>query len=131
MCHAVPLRNRVFATLVLTGSISDDEFVVAQFPVQLKGSAIGFYSNNKNQQEDNKSLTTAEMRKKVTVGQYVSVERCVRRPETNDIEWLMATASDAKGGVPMMVQRLAIPGTICKDVEYFLEWVAGRRGDRR
>lgn len=44
-----------------------------------------------------------------------------------DIEWIMATASDAHGVLPGWVQALAVPGQIAKDVPYFLRWVDGER----
>lgn len=43
------------------------------------------------------------------------------------IEWTMATASDAKGWLPMWVQKLGIPGAIVKDVGLFIGWIAKQR----
>ena len=43
------------------------------------------------------------------------------------IEWIMATASDAKGWLPMWAQKLGIPGAIVKDVGLFIAWVAKQR----
>lgn len=47
-------------------------------------------------------------------------------PDLN-IEWIMATASDAKGWLPMWAQKLGVPGAIVKDVGLFVKWVLGRR----
>ncbi|KAK3396499.1 hypothetical protein B0T20DRAFT_481488 [Sordaria brevicollis] len=43
------------------------------------------------------------------------------------IEWIMATASDARGSLPGWVQTKAVPGQIAKDVTMFLGWVAKER----
>ncbi len=43
------------------------------------------------------------------------------------IEWTMATASDAKGWLPMWVQKLGIPGAIVKDVGLVITWVTKQR----
>jgi len=43
------------------------------------------------------------------------------------IEWTMATASDAKGWLPMWAQKLGVPGAIVKDVGLFIGWVAKGR----
>lgn len=39
------------------------------------------------------------------------------------IEWVMATASRAKGNIPMAMQRMGVPGAIAKDVGLFLKWI--------
>jgi hypothetical protein len=58
-------------------------------------------------------------------GRYVSVERFRRVGE--DIEWVMATASDAGGVLPRWVQDKAVPGQIAKDVKFYLKWAANQR----
>lgn len=73
--------------------------------------------------------------KGVVVGRYVSVEKVVRRVKNQGaeeqggktIEWTMATASDARGVLPLWVQTKAVPGQIAKDVGMFLGWVDGTR----
>lgn len=35
----------------------------------------------------------------------------------------MATASHAKGNIPMAMQRMGVPGAIAKDVGLFLKWI--------
>lgn len=42
-------------------------------------------------------------------------------PDQN-IEWVMATASDAKGWLPMWVQKLGVPSAVVKDVGLFVGW---------
>jgi len=41
--------------------------------------------------------------------------------------WEMGTASDAKGWLPMSIQKMALPGAIVKDVGWFIGWNAKRR----
>lgn len=57
---------------------------------------------------------------------YTSLERCKITP-SGDVEWIMATASDAKGNLPMVVQKLGVPGAIVKDVGLFMKWIAEKR----
>ena len=40
-------------------------------------------------------------------------------PEQN-IDWVMATASDAKGWLPMWMQKLGVPSAVVKDVGLFM-----------
>ena len=47
-------------------------------------------------------------------------------PDLN-IEWVMATASDAKGWLPMWAQKLGVPSAVVKDVGLFLGWVVTKR----
>lgn len=64
----------------------------------------------------------------MVLGQYVSVERCVVQ-EDGKVLWEMGTASDAKGILPMGIQKLALPGAIVKDVGWFAGWIKKRRID--
>ena len=57
---------------------------------------------------------------------YTSIERCKMTP-SGDIEWIMATASDAKGNLPMAAQKLGVPGAIVNDVGFFMKWTADNR----
>lgn len=141
MKHKIPppLKPRVFAVLqVACTSVSPssssttttteeegEEFVVVSVPV--------------------KDLTTGSLKDKaelsldkgVVIGAYAAVER-VRRLHgegesggggggKREVEWVMATASDAKGVLPMWVQVKAVPGQVAKDVKLFLGWVDGER----
>ena len=38
----------------------------------------------------------------------------------------MATASDAKGWLPMWVQKLGVPGAVVKDVGLFIRWIRNK-----
>lgn len=51
-------------------------------------------------------------------------------PDQN-IEWTMATASDAKGWLPMWAQKLGVPSAIVKDVGLFLKWAHKKRPNLR
>lgn len=44
-----------------------------------------------------------------------------------DIEWIMATTSDAKGWLPMWAQKMGVPGAVVKDVGLFVKWVSEHR----
>lgn len=124
MCHSIPspLENRVFSTLVVRGKDFASSFVVAQIPVDLSEVPAAMYSNGRHRTEGD----SAQKKEKVTIGEYVSVER-VRELENKDVMWEMATASDAKGKLPMMLQKMGVPGAVVKDVGFFLKWTAERR----
>lgn len=47
-------------------------------------------------------------------------------PDQN-LEWVMATASDAKGWLPMWAQKMGVPSAVVKDVGLFIGWVKTRR----
>ena len=44
-----------------------------------------------------------------------------------ETEWLMATASDARGVLPMWMQKMGTPGAVVKDVGLFMKWVQEKR----
>lgn len=125
--HAVGrpvIKDRVFRVLQLTASL---------FSAHHGGKAMGDclivsvpVSRGDVKEED-------EMYKDAVEGVYVAVERVrkLAREEGQDgrIEWVMATASDARGKLPMWVQTRAVPAQIAKDVGLFLRWVAKRRGN--
>ncbi|KAI5203561.1 hypothetical protein AUEXF2481DRAFT_1603 [Aureobasidium subglaciale EXF-2481] len=127
MCHHIPppLDNRTFPVLVVTArSIGPDHpsFLVVQIPVDITKLDKAVYSTHKNKQEGD----TAEKRKPVTLGQYVSIERCAM-VENFNVKWQMATASDAKGNLPMWAQKMGIPSAVIKDVGLFIDWNAKKR----
>lgn len=143
MCHKLPspAAPRCFPVLVLTASVSPDEFIAVTLPVDISTCPLAFYSNKRNQKEG----STSQSRKSVTIGNYVAVERVHKYPSTREhakdakgekigrehsradsgeeIEWVMATASHAKGSIPMTLQRMGVPGAIAKDVGLFLKWI--------
>jgi hypothetical protein len=123
MAHALPfpLSPRVFPVLVLTANTGDDQFIVVQLPVDITAVPAALYSNGRNFRDGN----TDQKRKKPVLGVYTSVERVY--VQGNEVEWTMATASDAMGWLPMPVQKMGVPGAIVKDVGYLMKWVGERR----
>lgn len=80
---------------------------------------------------------------------YASVEQVVSLPtpgvtsnsdasagtgDANQLEWTMATTSDAGGAIPRWIQRSwtmgGIPKAIVADVGYFIGWTAQQRNNR-
>jgi hypothetical protein len=123
MRHAVGrpvLKDRVFPVLQMTASALGDgdeqrekeEFIVVSVTVA-----------------DFDQAPEAELARggDVVVATYASVERVRKVSGSGGIEWIMATASDARGTLPMWVQIKAVPGQIAKDVALFLGWIAGER----
>lgn len=138
MKHKIPppLKPRVFGVLQVactamarststaTEGEEGDEFVVISVPV--KDLATGSL----------KDKAGLSLEKGVVIGAYAAVERVRRLRGGHDgggsegkmeVEWVMATASDAKGVLPMWVQVKAVPGQVAKDVKLFLGWVDGER----
>lgn len=130
MCHATPppTSARCFPVLVVTASVSSEEFIAVTVPINL-GSDVSssFYSSGKHLKEG----STPQQRKDVVLGIYAAVETVKRRPvegadhgvEGTEVEWIMATASDAKGNLPMWLQKKSLPGMLPKDVSYFMKWI--------
>ncbi|KAK5655002.1 hypothetical protein OQA88_6761 [Cercophora sp. LCS_1] len=79
---------------------------------------------------DGISQSQSQPKQDYTTASYTSVER-IRKTPTSQIEWLMATASDAGGLLPLWVQTRAVPGQIAKDVPLFLRWIAQRREEKK
>ncbi|KAF2200740.1 hypothetical protein GQ43DRAFT_481300 [Delitschia confertaspora ATCC 74209] len=65
------------------------------------------------------------LHKPVIAGRYTSVERVTKMQVRGkeEIEWVMATASDARGVLPRWLQRGFVPRKIAMDVPWFLDWV--------
>lgn len=156
MAHNIPfpLNNRVFPVLIVralvkqtassattnthhhhhhphpvsTTTPSQDSFIVAQIPIDLSKVPASLYSSGRHQKDGD----AAQKRANVTMGRYVSIERVVKREEEEgragqQIYWMMATASDAEGNLPMAMQKLGVPGAVVKDVGLFVEWTAKKR----
>lgn len=96
-----PLQRRVFRVLVITASRGEagSALIVVQIPVE--GNPI-------------------ESRDGVVYGIYCSVETA--RLENGRTIWSMATASDAKGWMPMWLQKTQMPKAVAVDVGYFIKW---------
>jgi hypothetical protein len=118
MVHHIPppLNDRVFPVLVLTARTERD-FLVVQIPVDTSKIPGAKYSSGKG-----------EGGKKVQEGMYTSIERGMLVEEGKKVKWQMATASDAKGILPMWAQKMGVPGAVVKDVGLFIEWTGKRRG---
>ena len=112
MAHHIPapLNNRVFPVVVITAK-KTEEFLVVQIPVATKGLPNAKYHNVP----------------KVTGGMYCSIERGKLLDEGAKVQWQMATASDAKGVLPMWAQKMGVPGAVVKDVGLFIGWCAKKR----
>ncbi|KAI9839670.1 MAG: hypothetical protein M1819_002296 [Sarea resinae] len=152
MCHSLPtpLTNRIFTNLVISArrTTTPPSFLSLQIPVRLPRSFTpAFYSSLRNLTEG----STAQKRKKTITGIYTAVESVRLLPESSsnqngggrgdgvdpngwsgepNIEWVMATASDARGWLPMGLQKMGVPGAVAKDVGLFMRWVEHRRNSK-
>ncbi|RDW74083.1 hypothetical protein BP5796_07525 [Coleophoma crateriformis] len=108
-----PLKNRTFPILQLAAELAGvKEFLVISIPLtDFEKSPYAEFARDKS----------------LVVAAYASIERIRELPSTGEIEWIMATASDAKGVLPQWMQNMAVPGAVAKDVEMFLSWIPTRR----
>ncbi|KAI1356680.1 hypothetical protein F5Y01DRAFT_265469 [Xylaria sp. FL0043] len=110
------LKDRTFPVLQLTCAVKEGtgapEFVVVSIPVP------DFATSDK---------AGLSKEKGAQIAYYVSIER-IRKLEDGKIEWLLGTASDATGVLPLWIQDLALAGIVWKDVPLFLGWIAKARG---
>ncbi|KAK0754159.1 hypothetical protein B0T18DRAFT_442590 [Schizothecium vesticola] len=131
------LRDRVFPVVQVTCSSAAAEegegvFLVVSLHVEdlLAASSLLPGASDDDglplDQQRVKDRSREDVGRGAVVGAYVSVER-VRRDGGGSVEWIMATASDAKGVLPLWVQTRAVPGQVAVDVPYFLGWVEGQR----
>ncbi|KAF2719432.1 hypothetical protein K431DRAFT_286724 [Polychaeton citri CBS 116435] len=115
MLHHIPspLNNRVFPVLVITAK-AHNRIIVVQIPVQVASvSGVKYAAGGKDS--------------KITVGMYCSIEYCELTDHAHKICWQMATASNAKGSLPMWAQKMGVPNAVVKDVGLFIGWTAERR----
>lgn len=111
-----PLKNRTFPIIQITAALDNvQEFIVVSIPL------TDFDKSPHSEFAKDKSLVVAA---------YTSIERIRVLPSNGEIEWLMATASNAKGNLPIWMQNMAVPGLLPKDVEMFMGWIPGRRSDK-
>lgn len=105
MVHQLPfiLKDRAFSVLVATAK-RRSEFIVVQIPVDLSGVAKAKYQKDSS----------------VVHGIYVSIEH--GELLESGVKWRMGTASDAKGNLPMPLQKPNMPGAVAKDVGLFVAW---------
>jgi len=108
-----PLKNRTFPVIQIAATLEGaQEFVVISIPIN------DFFKSPYAEFAKDKSLVVAA---------YAAVERVRVLPSNGDIEWIMATASDAGGVLPQWMQNLAVPGAVAKDVEMFMTWIPSQR----
>lgn len=111
------LKDRTFPVLQLSCAVKEGtgapEFVVVSIPVPDFATS------------ENAGLSKE---KGAQIAFYVSVER-IRKLEDGKIEWLLSTASDATGILPLWIQDKALVGIVWKDVPMFLGWIAKERGN--
>jgi len=112
MVHKIPspLNDRAFPELVITAK-KNEEFLVVQIPVDTNGLQNAKYNGQP----------------KVQTAMYCSVEHGQVIEDGTKVKWRMATASDAKGILPMWAQKMGVPGAVVKDVGLFIDWCAKRR----
>lgn len=106
MAHKIPrpLKNRVWPIVQFTAALAgEEEFLVVSIPVM-----------------DFDESPHSELTK--------STDMVL--PSNGEIEWVMATASDAAGALPQWIQNISVPGILPKDVEMFMSSVDGRRSDK-
>lgn len=108
-----PLKNRTFPVLQLSATLAGTkEFLVVSIPINdFNKSPYAEYAKDKS----------------LVMAAYTSIERIRVLPSNGDIEWIMATASDAGGVLPQWMQNLAVPGAVAKDVEMFMSWIPSQR----
>ena len=138
MCHKLPniVGPRCFPVLVITASCSPDEFIAVTIPVDITRFPAAFYSTGRNKKEG----ADSQMKKSVTLGEYCAVERVHKYAKATkhedreghvhshgdvgeEIEWIMATSSHTRGNLPVVMQRMGVPGAVAKDVGLFLKWI--------
>lgn len=108
-----PLKNRTFPVVQVTAMLAGaKEFLVISIPL------MDFDKSPYSEFAKDKSLVVAS---------YASIERVRILPSNGDIEWIMATASNAKGFLPQFIQNMAVPGAVAKDVEFFMSWIPSQR----
>ncbi|KAI1130239.1 hypothetical protein F5Y10DRAFT_236128 [Nemania abortiva] len=109
------LKDRTFPVLQLSCAVKEGtgapEIVIVSIPVP------DFATSPK---------ANLSKEKGAQIAFYTSIER-IRKLEDGKIEWLLGTASDAAGVLPLWIQDLALPGIIWKDVPLFLGWIAKER----
>lgn len=128
MAHKIPppLGNRVFPVLVVKAkntTKTPHSFIVVQFPVEITNLAKALYANGRHKTQGDND----QKKKAVVMGVYTSVERCELHESSGHVKWHMATASDAKGNLPLFIQKRAIPDAIAKDVALVVDWLDKKR----
>ncbi|RWA04022.1 hypothetical protein EKO27_g11080 [Xylaria grammica] len=109
------LKDRTFPVLQLSCAVKEGtgapEFVIVSIPVPDYATS------------DKANLSKE---KDAQIAFYVSIER-IRKLSDGKIEWLLGTASDAAGVLPLWIQDKALISIVWKDVPLFLGWIASER----
>ena len=116
MTHKIdpkPLKNRTFPVVQIAAELAGaQEFVVVSIPLtDFAKSPYAEFARDKS----------------LVVASYAAVERVRVLPSNGDVEWIMATASNAGGVLPQWMQNLAVPSAVAKDVEMFMSWISSQR----
>ena len=108
-----PLKNRTFPVVQIAAELAGpEEFLVVSIPlIDFEKSPYAEYARDKS----------------LVVAAYAAIERVRVLPSNGDVEWIMATASDAGGVLPQWMQNLAVPGAVAKDVGMFMSWIPSQR----
>ncbi|KAI6785636.1 uncharacterized protein J7T54_005970 [Emericellopsis cladophorae] len=110
-----PLAKRVFPVLQATTSLvggDHREFLVVQINA---GDVVDHVDVSREYKADGAAVRA----------KYTSIERV--RETDEGIEWIMGTASDAEGFLPVWLQKMAMPKEVAKDVGMFLSWIDTQR----
>lgn len=108
-----PLKNRTFPVAQVAAELAGvQEFIVVSIPLKdFEDSPYAEYARDKS----------------LVVAKYAAIERIRVLPGSGEVEWIMATASDAGGVLPQWMQNLAVPSAVAKDVDLFLGWIPSQR----
>lgn len=130
------ISPRTFISLVISAILPATEeqgFLTVQIPLTHDPAAQASDSPLPDSLRDRIRSTTP---KNTIFASYASVERVRSLPPNNgsngrNIEWTMATTSDAGGLIPQWVQRSwtmgGVPKAVVADVGLFLGWTARQR----
>ena len=89
------------------------QWVYISKPVKVKNIEISYVV----------SLRSKPDQKQNTKCYYVSVEMLKYNNESKELEWYMATTSDAGGMIPLFVQKLGIDKAVVEDIPSFLKYI--------
>lgn len=119
------IAPRSFVVLAISADCPNNAFVTVQMPLASQNHASGSVPKPLHDK-----IVGAAPRNAIFAS-YTSVEQVVLQAESDQIEWTMATTSDAGGAIPQWVQRSwalgGVPRAIVADVGLFLRWTSQRR----
>lgn len=128
-----PLCDRFFSVLVVSFAKREVEGLLAEsIDMQIP---INWTTLPEKVQERShvvrrgRKLMYRDEKKELVEGIYVSLEKLMKKDATEDqgskprTTWFMMTASNARGRLPLWVQRKGVPGAIAKDVPLAIEHI--------